>query len=90
MTRELFTATAFKKDLKRLRKRGKRTEKLEGIVEQLRLNEPLDPRLRPHRLSGTWSDCWECHLEGDWLLIWMESEEAVTLVRTGSHADLFE
>lgn len=90
MTRELLTTTAFKKDLKRVRKRGKNTEKLEAVTERLCTNKPLDPRARPHRLSGEWSDCSKCHLEGDWLLIWMEDEGAVTLVRTGSHADLFE
>jgi mRNA interferase YafQ len=44
----------------------------------------------PHRLSGEWNRLWECHIEPDWLLIWDETEEKLTLVRTGTHADLFE
>ena len=44
---------------------------------------------RPHRLSGQWSESWECHIEPDWLLIWNYRDDALILVRLGSHADLF-
>jgi mRNA interferase YafQ len=33
---------------------------------------------------------WECHIEPDWLLIWDDAEDAIILVRTGTHADLFD
>ncbi|WP_420638779.1 type II toxin-antitoxin system YafQ family toxin [Candidatus Poriferisocius sp.] len=32
---------------------------------------------------------WECHIEPDRLLIWAHQEDALTLVRIGTHADLF-
>jgi mRNA interferase YafQ len=56
----------------------------------LAAGERLPQRYRPHKLSGAWRDFMECHLEPDWLLIWREEKDALTLVRTGSHADLFE
>jgi mRNA interferase YafQ len=44
----------------------------------------------PHTLSGEWKGVWECHIESDWLLIYVITQEEVVLLRTGSHADLFD
>ena len=88
--RRLFVTTKFKKDLRKIRKRGKDTDKLRGIIEKLIANEQLDLRNKPHRLSGEWYSSWECHIEPDWLLIWKEDKESVTLMRTGTHSDLFK
>ena len=85
----LLTTNRFEKDLKRARKRGKNLDRLWRVVERLLSRLLLDPRHRPHRLSGDWSACWECHLEPDWLLIWDQREDILILVRTGTHADLF-
>ncbi len=88
--RELRATTQFKRDLRRTRKRGKDIEKLMRIVDKLLAGEPIDQQNRLHRLSGEWSPCRECHIEPDWLLIWDEAEDSVTLIRTGTHSDLFE
>jgi mRNA interferase YafQ len=50
---------------------------------------PLEPINRLHQLSGNWSGYWECHIEPDWLLVREQNDEWQTLVRTGTHADLF-
>lgn len=88
--REVRATTQFNKDLKRARGRGKDLDKLAEVAEKLAAGEPLDPRNRPHRLSGAWFSCHECHIEPDWLLIWEEDESAVPFIRTGTHLDLFE
>ena len=88
--RELLTTTKFKKDLRKVRKRGKDIGKLRSVVEKLIASQPLDRGNNPHRLSGDWSSYWECHIEPDWLLVWDEDEESVTLMRTGTHSDLFK
>ena len=88
--RKLYVTTKFKKDLKKIRKRGKDPDKLGSIIKKLIANEPLDLRNKPHRLSGKWYLSWECHIEPDWLLIWKENGESVTLMRTGTHSDLFK
>lgn len=86
----LDTTRVFKRDLKRAGKRGKDLAKLWRIVMQLLLEQPLEPRTRPHLLiNWSRSRCWECHIEPDWLLIWEQEDDALTLVRTGTHADLF-
>ena len=90
MTRRLERTGQFKRDLKKAQKRGKNLDKLWTIVERLLADEPLVPRHRPHRLTGDQAGFRECHIEPDWLLIWSESEEELILVRTGTHADLFE
>ena len=85
----LLTTRHFKRDLKRIRKRGKDVAKLHAIVEKLLKGEPLPSRCRAHPLSGDWKGFRECHIEPDWLLIWKEDEDTLTLVRTGTHSDLF-
>lgn len=83
------TTKRFERDLKRAKRRGKDLDKLWRVVEQLIDDEPLTPRHRPHVLSGEWTSFWECHVEPDWLMIWHDSGDALILVRTGTHADLF-
>ncbi len=85
----LATTRRFERDLKRVRRRRKDLDKLWSVVERLLQGQPLDRSHRIHRLSGRWADFWECHLEPDWLLIWIENEDELVLVRTGSHSDLF-
>ena len=81
---------SFKKDLKRVLKRGCSREKLEKVVAILMRGEKLPVAYRPHKLTGEWDGFWECHIESDWLLIYSFIKENLVLVRTGSHADLFE
>lgn len=89
MALELRTATAFERDLRRVSKQGKDLDKLETIVNLLQAQEPLPGRCRPHPLRGNWVGYWDCHVEPDWILLCRVTDEALILVRTGSHADLF-
>ncbi|MBN1684294.1 MAG: type II toxin-antitoxin system YafQ family toxin [Gammaproteobacteria bacterium] len=43
-----------------------------------------------HLLKGNYSDCYECHIEPDWLLIYLIQKTTITFVRTGTHTDLFK
>lgn len=56
-------------------------------------DEPLGPEWLDHALIGAWADHRECHIGGDFLLIYRLSgsgdSEQVVFVRAGSHADLF-
>lgn len=82
-------SSAFRRDIKRLRKRGKEIEKLYAIVSLLVSGKPLPVRCHPHRLSGNWSPAWDCHIEPDWLLIYEIRGAELLLIGTGTHADLF-
>ena len=58
------------------------------IVTKLENEEPIPKKYKPHVLHGDYNGCWECHIEDDFLLIWIE-DDFVELVRLGSHSELF-
>jgi mRNA interferase YafQ len=86
----VFT-TKFKKDFKLALKRGLNEKFLEQILITLREDGKLPQKFKPHKLKGNYSGLWECHITPDWLLIWDQEDEIklITLIRTGSHSDLF-
>ena len=87
--KELIRTTGFRRDLRRMARRGKDIRKIQEITDRLVAGEPLDEHHRRHRLVGNWYPSWECHIEPNWLLVWDESELTVTLLHTGTHADIF-
>ena len=83
--------TGFKKDYKRIVKRGYNVSLLEEVIDQLANKIPLAPKHRDHGLSGDYAGFRECHITPDWLLIYKvdNNELILYLTRTGSHSDLF-
>lgn len=81
---------SFKRDLKRVTKRGYDLSKLAKVLGLLQAGSPLPISHRPHSLKGRWKGFLECHIEPDWLLIYQTDAIRVLLVRTGTHADLFD
>lgn len=51
---------------------------------------PLGPEWLDHPLKGDWSDHRECHIGGDFLLIYRLEADAIIFVRAGTHSALFE
>lgn len=86
----LYTENLFRKGVKKVNKRGKDISKLTAIIDCLLNDETLPHNARPHKLSGEWSGLWECHIEGDWLLIYEFDDASVVLHATGTHGDLFK
>lgn len=82
---------SFEKDIKRVKKRGYNTRIISEAIKTLEITGIVPERLKPHKLSGNYNDCWECHLKPDWLLIWRKTKnpDEIQLVRTGTHSDLF-
>lgn len=91
MTYELIFTGKFKKSLKLARKRGLDLSLLENIVTMLQSNIPLEEKHRDHELKGRYQGFRECHIQPDWLLIYLKEDQVLTLtlVDTGTHADLF-
>ena len=88
---EIVYSTRFKKDLKRYKGQPDRIKALKAVLQQLRDNGQVDASYKPHRLSGEYNDCMECHVQNDFLLIWIdESLHQIKLVRLGSHSALFK
>jgi mRNA interferase YafQ len=88
--KEIKATNQFVRDLKLARKRRKNLRKIEAVIDTLARGDRLPPKHRPHRLQGEMRGFWECHVEPDWLLIWEDSDRRITLIRNGTHADLFE
>lgn len=83
--------TAFKKDYKKILKRGYNIKLLEKVVELLAEEKPLPPEYKDHALNGNYIGFRECHISPDWLLIYQISNKELVLLltRTGTHSDLF-
>ena len=81
----------YDKDVKLAKKRGLDIEKLIEVVCILASGETLPPKNRDHALTGNYAGHRECHISPDWLLIYKKDEEIklISLIRTGSHSDLF-
>ncbi|MFV0337633.1 MAG: type II toxin-antitoxin system YafQ family toxin [Chthoniobacterales bacterium] len=85
----LSQTNQFKKDIKRMQKRGKDLAKMKTVVDRLLAKESLPPKNRDHQLGDNWSGHRDCHVESDWLLIYKILDDEIRLERTGTHSDLF-
>ncbi len=83
--------TAFKRDYKRIKKRGYDLRLLEDVIALLAEGQELPASYRDHALTGDYSGCRECHIAPDWLLVYevLQDELLLYLTRTGTHSDLF-
>ena len=87
MKRIVFTQKA-KKDMKRLQGDSKKIGLLTDVLFKLANDEVLDPTYHVHELKREDVGCLECHIQGDFLLIWMD-DDMIKIIRVGSHSELF-
>ena len=88
---DIYYSNKFKKDYKRMLKRGVKTEEFEFVLNELSNERTLPKEYYDHDLKGNYEGFRECHINPDWLLIYRVEKQqlTLTLARTGSHADLF-
>ena len=83
----------FRKNLKKLTKQGKDINKLFKLIERIANRETLESYYKVHRLFDNkyYNNCYECHIEPDWLLVYKYDEDnlLVLLVNSGTHSELF-
>ena len=91
MKYDVIRTAKFRKELKKMLKRGADVAKLETVVSILASGETLPPQYHDHALTGNLAGLRDCHIENDWLLLYTIQDDVLvlTLTRTGSHADLF-
>ncbi len=87
---EIIESSIFRRDVKRIKRRGLDLAKLSEIVKLLATEQPLPLHNRDHMLIGNFIGYRECHIAPDWLLIYSIKEDELQLVRTGTHSDLFK
>ena len=87
--RSLSRTSQFKKDVKKVEKRGKDLRKLRAVLDLLIDAKPLPDTPRDHALQGEFKGSRDLHIEPDWLLIYTLEQNHLRLERTGTHSDLF-
>ncbi len=88
--KKLKPTPQYKKDYKRFRNNPQKKQKLFEILNMLQNEIPIPAKNRPHMLTGNYAGYMECHIEGDFLLIWFDPEtDQIDLIRLGSHSELF-
>lgn len=88
---------AFLKDWERLSRSGRYDmNRLKDVMLLLIANDgPLGPEWLDHPLKGEWQHHRECHIGGDFLLIYTIDDAVgkggtVYFTRTGTHSELFK
>ncbi len=92
MIYQIKFTTAFKKGYKRAKKRGLNLQLLDDVIEKLKSGHKLESDYRDHPLHGNWEGFRECHIQPDWLLIYLIENDilTLTLTDTGTHSDIFD
>ncbi len=83
-------STKFKKDLKRYENRPAKIAALKDVLKHLKDSGTVPLKYKPLMLSGNYKGFMECHIEDNFLLIWIdEAKNTIKLVRLGTHQELF-
>ena len=82
---------SFKKDFVDCYYKGLNTQLLVNAVEILAEKGKLPEEYKPHSLRGNYQNFMECHIQPDWLLVWKQENDKLTLIltNTGSHSYIF-
>jgi len=87
--------TKFKKSVDLCYRRNLNLELLETVIKILSKNGSLPDSYYSHPLKGYKKKAseivMECHIQSDWLLVWLQNNNELTLLLTdtGTHSDLF-
>jgi len=81
----------FKKDFVDCYLKGLDTKLLIRAVEKLATEGVLPQEYKPHPLHGNYQGFMECHIQPDWLLVWKQEKDNLTLLltNTGTHSYVF-
>lgn len=82
----------FKRDYRRLKKRGYDMSLLDVVVELLLVETPLPAKYADHPLKGDRQGYRDCHIQSDWVLVYKIDKAILTLIlaETGTHSDILE
>jgi len=87
-----YYTNKIKKQLKLLKKRGYNMALFKEVVEMLLDGIPLPAKYCDHPLRGDKLGYRDCHIQGDWVLIYKIDKKILTLIlsETGTHSDILE
>ena len=88
--KQIKPSSKYKKDYKKFRNNPRKVKKLFEILRMLENEIPIPAKYNPHMLQGNYKGHMECHIEDDFLLIWLDPDsDEIILTRLGSHSELF-
>jgi len=88
------TTKRFRRDYKRIARSGKKIEKLNVVMQMLTRGILLPTHYKDHLLQGELQNRRDCHIEGDWLLLYQltrneQGEEVIIFHATDTHENIF-
>ncbi|MDD5055352.1 MAG: type II toxin-antitoxin system YafQ family toxin [Candidatus Peribacteraceae bacterium] len=88
------TTKRFRRDYAKMKRSGKKMERLEAVMSLLVDGTLLPLKHKDHALQGEWRHIRDCHIEGDWILLYelgadAQGNETVTFHATDNHENLF-
>jgi mRNA interferase YafQ len=87
--RKITITAQFEKSVKLAKKHGFDLSKMSAVILLLGQGDLEERQYLDHPLKGKYVGLRECHLAPDWFLIYHATDEEVTLINSGTHADLF-
>ena len=92
LPKQCAQTSEFKKSWERYKRAGRRDmNEVRQVMVWLFLGEPLPPEYLDHELTGNRAGSRECHIGGDFLMIYENARpDLITFVDLGSHAELFK
>jgi len=87
----VYVTNNFKKDFVDCYFKGLDTKLLVRAVEILATEGILPEEYKPHPLHGNYQGFMECHIQLNWLLVWKQEKDNLTLLltNTGTHSYIF-
>ena len=86
---DLVMTIQFRKDLKRINKRGKDLSLLKDVLQTLREEQALEEKYHDHALTGNYIGFRECHIQPDWLLVYTINKEELIVLTLGESWNQF-
>ena len=92
MKYSIKTEKQYRKQYKLLQRRGYDMSLLDEVVLALASGQTLPPKYNDHPLKGDMRGYRDCHIQGDWVLIYKIDKNVLilTLSQTGTHSDILE
>ena len=87
--RTIHRGRQFRKDYKKAVRQGRDVTTLKTVIEKLVEGKPLPQEYKDHKLIGDYQEYRDCHIGPDFVLIYRVTDDALYLVRLGTHSELF-
>ena len=88
------TTKQFRRDYAKFNRSGKKIAKLDDVLSMLVRGMVLPAQYNDHPLQGEFRHMRDCHVEGDWILLYElgkdeDGYETITFHATDNHENLF-